>query len=63
MTKRQTINAIKALGLTARWSVEWQEFIVNYRIGDPRRTSDSSAHTSDASDALGTAQVMAGAFN
>jgi hypothetical protein len=59
MTKRDVVLKVRETGLIARWSSEWQEFIVNYRQDDVRRTSDSSYHTSDEADAIATAEYMA----
>lgn len=59
MTKAQTIDAIRALGLVARWSTEWQEWTVNYALSDPRRSAASAYHTPDNDDALDTAKAMA----
>lgn len=59
MTKRDVCQVIKAMGLTAKYSSEWQEFIINYRQDDSRRSEDSSYHTDDADDAIGTAKIMA----
>jgi hypothetical protein len=58
MTKRETVAAIRALNMTAKWSSEWQEFIVDYPLHDSRRTKNSSYHTDNAYDALGTARIM-----
>lgn len=60
MTKLQTINTIKGLGLTARWNSEYHEFVINYRRDDSRRTELSDYHTDDAQDALDTARAMIG---
>ena len=54
MTKLQTLQAIRALGMTARWSSEFQEFRINFRGG-----MEATAHyTNDADDAIGSAQDM-----
>lgn len=58
LTKAQTVAEIRALGLTAKWSTEYQEWTVNYRLDDPRRTKESSYHTDDNVDALATAIRM-----
>jgi hypothetical protein len=58
MTQRDTIQTIKAMGMTCRYDRVWQVYIVNYRLGDIRRTADSSYDTNDKDDALDTAKAM-----
>lgn len=59
MTKKQAIVEVRKLGLTAEWSYDWQEFTLNYRLEDPRRTKDSDYCCPDTDDLLGTARYMA----
>lgn len=59
MTKAQVKEAVKALGLVARWDSDWQEWIVDYKRNDTRWTSNTSYHTADNEDAIGTAKRMA----
>ena len=58
LTKAQTVAEIRALGMTAKWSTEYQEWTVNYRLDDYSRTKESSYHTDDNVDALATAIRM-----
>jgi len=58
MTKQQAAKAVADMGLVCKWSVEWQEFTVDYRVGDARRTPHTSYHTQDVMDAIGTAKAM-----
>ena len=67
MTQRETINAIKALGLIVRYSSEFSEWRVT--IPAPFGMSHNDAmnyqenvayYTDDAEDTLHTAQYMAG---
>lgn len=47
-----TLRAIQAMGLTAKWSVEWQEFKITAPNGE-------TYHTDSRHDALFTAREMA----
>ena len=55
MTIQQTLQTIKALGLSARWSSEYREFRINLKGG-----SEATAYyTESAIDAITTAKKMA----
>jgi hypothetical protein len=55
MTIAQTLKAVKALGLTIRYSAEYKEYRINFRNG-----CEGSAHyTNNAEDAILTARSMA----
>lgn len=59
MTIQQTIQAIRAMGLSCNWNAEYQEFRVNYaKRFDSRWTKDSAYFTNDKDDAIATAKVM-----
>lgn len=53
MTQRQTMDAIRALGLSVR-RTEHGEYRVNFKSG----TEGTAYYTTDAEDALGTARAM-----
>jgi hypothetical protein len=54
MTINQTLKAIKALGLTARYNPEYQE----YRINIPGGKEATAYYTNDSEDAIKTAESM-----
>lgn len=61
MTQKQTLAAIKALGLAARYSAEFGEYRVTYTPADvpsAERREALASYTPDAADALGTARAM-----
>lgn len=61
MNKRDTVKVIKAMGLSAKWDREWNEYCINYPLYDTRRHGDdSSYHTDDSDDAIATARIMQG---
>ena len=53
MNKRETIAAIRAIGLRAVWSSEWNE----WRVTDPAQPG-VCYHTDDNDDALATARCI-----
>lgn len=55
MTINQTLKAIKALGLTARYNPEYQE----YRINIPNGKEATAYYTNDSEDAIKTAESSA----
>jgi hypothetical protein len=57
-TQAQTKAAITALGMVARFAVEYGEWRIDYRQGDVRRTADSAYFTNCAYDAVKTAVAM-----
>jgi len=60
MTQREAKQAVQALGLVLRYSVEYAEYRVDYRPDDTRRSADSAYFTTDRQDAVDTARHMAG---
>jgi hypothetical protein len=58
-TKKDTLKAIRDLGLTARYQPEYGEWRINYKQTDERWTEDSAYYTTWDDDALKTAQFMA----
>lgn len=58
MTIAQVVAAVRSVGLVAVWDRTWMEWRVNYVPGDPRRTKESSYHTTSRQDAIDTARWM-----
>lgn len=61
MTQKQTLAAIKAAGMTARYSADWREWRVTFTAADmpsAERREAVSYYTDDAQDALDTARAM-----
>lgn len=66
MTRKDTLDAIKALGMSARYSTEWGEYRVTLRAEDEpsrERREAMAYYTDDAKDALGTARAMRETFD
>lgn len=60
LTVKNVIDAVHAVGLTCRYSSEYLEFRINYKVDDDRWTEDSAYYTTYRDDAIATAQIMAG---
>lgn len=59
MTIRQTLHAIRSMGLSARWNCETREYRVALKALDSGKTIEESAYyTPDGEDAIGTAKAM-----
>lgn len=61
MTKKETLAAIKAAGMTARWSSEWQEWRVTFTANDmpsAERREAVAAYCTDNQEALDNANAM-----
>jgi hypothetical protein len=61
MTRKETLAAIKALGLAGRYSAEYGEYRVTYSPADvasAERREALASYTPDSADALGTARAM-----
>lgn len=66
MTRKDTLEQIKALGMSARYSAEWGEYRVTLRAEDEpsrERREAIAYYTHDAEDALGTARAMRETFD
>jgi hypothetical protein len=59
MRVKDVQTSVRKLGLTCSWNSDFKEFRVDYKRDDPRWTSESSYHTNDSDDAVGTAKLMA----
>ena len=65
MTKKETRDQIKALGMAASFSAEWGEWRVTLRVvdePDAARREAIAYYTHDAEDALQTAAAMRATF-
>jgi hypothetical protein len=58
LTIAATLKAIRSLGATVSWRAEWKEFRVSLPGLTPERAEAIAYYTSDAEDALLTAQFM-----
>lgn len=60
MTIKDTLKACRALGISATWFAATNEFMLDYRRGDPRYASGRlrAYFTSDRDDAVATAELM-----
>jgi hypothetical protein len=59
MTQREAKQAVQALGLVLRYTPEYDEYRIDYRPDDARRSGDSAYFTQDRTDAVDTARRMA----
>lgn len=60
MTQRETLNAIRACGMAARYSAEWGEYRVTFPPSEmtAERREAVAYYTPDSDDALGAAHHM-----
>lgn len=56
-TRRETLKAIKAMGIGAHYDAEWEEYILSWFGHDGEVCT---YHTSDLEDAYNTARAIAG---
>jgi hypothetical protein len=59
-TIKQTLAQLKAMGCTATYSKDWEEYRVTLPDLDPKREEAIAYYTSDAEDALHTGAYMKG---
>lgn len=59
MTIKQTIDLVRAVGMTCKWQSEYREYKINYSPNDARWSVDGAYFTDDSADAVATARRMA----
>ncbi len=59
MTITEVVKAIRATGMTCKYSSEYQEFKIDYPKSDSRWNEDTAYFTTYRDDAIETAKVMA----
>lgn len=58
MTRKDTLAKLKAMGLKAKWMMEWGEYRVTMPHADPDMEEALAYYTDDAEDALATGAAM-----
>ncbi len=58
MNVKQALQAIRALGLKAKFDSEWSEFRIAPKGMTAEREEACAYYTPDAEDAVGTARMM-----
>jgi hypothetical protein len=60
MSIKQTLAQLRAMGLKARYDIDWKEYRVTLPDPDPAREEAIAYYTSDSEDALHTGAAMKG---
>ena len=58
MTIKQTLDTIRAMGLSARYNSEYKEYRITVKGLKPAMSEACAYYTNDSNDAIGTAQCM-----